>query len=203
MVLGSFSANREDVFVRKILGGNPTWYLDIGSGDPIVHSNTMLFYSQGARGVAVDANRLLVNKYEAKRPDDKALFGAVSDDRERPNVKFYELDPWELSTTNDEALQSAIANGAKVKSVTEVSVIDVDQLLVDHFPYNSKTFLNIDLEGISYKVLSAIDFERFPFSIVAVERDVMTSHATEATNLKGYRLALQRGPTDIWIRSVD
>ena len=39
---GSYSANKEDVFIEKNLqiSGSDTWYLDVGSGHPVIHSNT-------------------------------------------------------------------------------------------------------------------------------------------------------------------
>src|SRR3954453_21218777 len=72
----SFSQQGEDLIVESICGflkiENPT-YLDIGAADPIVSSNTYLFYRKGCRGVLVEPNPAFCRELRRVRPKDTVL----------------------------------------------------------------------------------------------------------------------------------
>lgn len=202
---GSYSANREDVFIEKNLqiSGSDTWYLDVGSGHPFIHSNTYKLYKKGAKGVVVDANEFLVDKHRKKRPRDLACVGACFPDFDKQaEVVFYHLDPWELSTTSDIWYQQALSSGAMLVSKKIVPNLLLSDLLKQHYPKNTaqKKILNIDVEGMSYGLLNSIDLNTYPFDLILVERDSDSDlfMAAADTSISTYEKKGSLGPTDIY-----
>lgn len=197
---GSFSINGEDSYMMsRISQDSKIWYLDIGCGHPTIHSNTYSFYRRGSNGVAIDANKKIVEKYKLARANDSCLWGAVSTNSDNSTITYYELDPWELSTTSDIWLSEALKNGASLVSTSNVPTLDINRVLSDSWPAeNICRILNIDVEGISYAILNQIDFSKFPFDIIAVERD----NYTDSFNISSdtYNLERRLGPTDIYVR---
>jgi hypothetical protein len=202
----SYSANGEDLLIKSLMDeGLSVWYLDIGAGDPRIHSNTYKFYQTGSYGVAVDANKGLLAQFAAVRPRDTTVWGAITRDGARgSSVVYWQLDPWELSTTSPNAMREAVNNGARVVSKSEVPAVDVNNILQADFPVDgSVTLLNVDVEGISYGVLNTIDFSRFPFDYVLVERDSPDerfAYAESESLPRRYLRIGTLGPTDAYSR---
>ncbi len=202
----SYSANGEDLLIKtRVDDGLEVWYLDIGAGDPRIHSNTYRFYQQGAKGVAVDANRSLLAKFSKVRPRDTTVWGAITRDNSLgSSVIYWQLDPWELSTTDPHSMREAVNNGARVLSEAQVPAVDVNGILEPTYPVDGRvTLLNVDVEGISYEVLNSIDFARFPFDYVLVERDSPDekfAHAESGSLSNDYVRIGSLGPTDAYSR---
>ena len=206
VVKKSYSANGEDLLIRSLIGDrNDVWYFDVGAGDPRIHSNTYGFYRQGADGVAIDANSDLLAKFKKARPRDTTIWGAIATNGGlSDSVTYWTLDPWELSTTDAGALQRALANGARIISSDELPIVDVNGVLGSAFPSDDRLkLLNVDIEGISYEVLNLIDFSRFSFDYVLVERDSIDDafdHAVAGSGPGSYVKVAAVGPTDLYSR---
>ena len=204
---GSYSANKEDIFIEKNLQipGSNTWYLDVGSGHPVVHSNTYKLYKKGAKGVVVDANEFLVETHRKKRPRDVACIGACFPYFDKQaKVVFYHLDPWELSTTSEIWYQQAMRSGALLVSKNIVPNLMLSDLLREHYPRNTtqKKILNVDVEGMSYALLNSIELEAYPFDLILVERDSDSDQFNAATDASNsiYEKKGSLGPTDIYAK---
>jgi hypothetical protein len=99
--------------------------------------------------VVVDANEFLVDTHRKKRPRDLACVGACFPDFDKQaEVVFYQLDPWELSTTSDIWYQQALSSGAMLVSKKIVPNLLLSDLLKQHYPKNTaqKKILNIDVD---------------------------------------------------------
>jgi len=74
----SFSSDGEDFalikYLSKIKNGN---YIDIGSHQPVRHSNTFLFYLLGWKGICVDPLPSLKKKYRFIRGRDMFINAGV------------------------------------------------------------------------------------------------------------------------------
>jgi hypothetical protein len=206
VVLKSYSANGEDLFIRSLIGDRrAVWYFDVGAGDPKLHSNTYGFYLRGAEGVAIDANKDLLTKYGKARPRDTTIWGAITRDSDLTGfATYWRLDPWELSTTDRSAMERAVKNGARILSEDRFPAVDVNGILGSTFPRDDRvTLLNVDIEGISFEVLNGIDFTRFPFDYILVERDsvVDTFERAQSGSAPGsFMMVGSLGPTDAYAR---
>jgi FkbM family methyltransferase len=143
-----------DLFPKDYVGS----YIDIGSADPILMSNTYLLYQQGWRGICIDPVPKHIAAHEERRPDDIALRLAIGDaDLE---VLFYENQdcPSVSTTVPTEAakmMQETINISAyEVQMKTMASLID--QMHLNPAP----DLLSIDVEGNERAVLEGIPFEQ-------------------------------------------
>src|SRR5271169_435695 len=95
----SFSQSGEDIIVRqlfKLRGINNPSYLDIGANDPFRINNTARFYKKGSRGINVEANPMLIKRFEKFRPHDINLnVGIAGSEGE---MDFYIMNDDTLST---------------------------------------------------------------------------------------------------------
>ena len=73
----SFAQNFEDLQVRKILGRDPTSYLDVGASHPVWNSVTMASYLAGNRGLTVDMRAETGALHKKYRGRDQHISGCV------------------------------------------------------------------------------------------------------------------------------
>ena len=87
----SWSEQGEDLIIeslRRSLGiANPT-YLDIGAAEPILNSNTYLFYRKGCRGVLIEPNPTLCKALVSVRPGDRTVNAGIGFD-DRTEADYY------------------------------------------------------------------------------------------------------------------
>jgi len=170
-IIGSHSQYYEDVFLASIFRGKENgYYIDIGANDPDELSNTKSFYLRGWRGINVEPNRILFEKFLAAREEDvniNAGIGAAASEK-----TFFETDPHTLSTFNKEEILGPVRNGeARIVSEKSVPIMTLRDLFRIHVRGKQVDFLSVDTEGFDYEVLSGNDWERNRPSVVVVEMD--------------------------------
>lgn len=78
----NYSWEGEDILVNKLMrdlfGIQKGFYVDIGARHPFVLSNTALLYSQGRRGINIDAMPGSMALFETHRPEDINLEIAIA-----------------------------------------------------------------------------------------------------------------------------
>lgn len=177
-------------------------YVDVGSNDPILDSNTFGLYLRGWRGIAVEPQERYRARHSAIRPCDHLIDAAAwSFDGSvqltvprgtafgwaKTGEHIPEQDQWDL-TKNGRFLVRA----RTMKSIAEeCSLGQVD-------------FLSVDVEGSTREVMMGWDWERVPPRLVCVEKSEYTnwSLATHRENVQdwqhilddaGYRFCLDDG----------
>jgi hypothetical protein len=171
VVSKSKSLNKEDVLFSKLIKiPKECFYFEVGSGHYKFHSNTYSLYRGGAKGVVIDANKSLLIEFARKRKRDITVWGAIG--FSGSSVKFYQLDPWELSTADFDWYQKALVSGARLVKVEDVPRIEINEIMDQFWPTEKcQTLLSIDIEGLSVQCLKQIDLRKFPFDIIMVEKD--------------------------------
>ena len=176
----SNSLDLEDIKINKLLINNfdsidykNIQIFDIGSGHPKIHSNSYFFYKKGSHTVAIDTNKKLINLFQKIRKKDTALFGAVSDDKSN-EIFFYEMSPWELSTINEEWYKYTLeTTNSSLVSKHKVPILNISKVLEKHYNFQKQLhILMIDIEGESLNLVNAINFQKFQFDILLVEKDL-------------------------------
>lgn len=150
------------------------FYLDIGCNDPIKFSNTFGLYCNGWRGICVDANLGLINKFKKTRKLDHAVHAAVSDQEEVVDFYFSDLDlvsTMHVPFTEGEWKEQ----NYKLKEVKKMKTVTLNTILKDfeqddrsHF-LNKIDLLSIDVEGHDFNVLKSIDLNKYRPSIIVIE----------------------------------
>ena len=135
-------------------------YLDLGANKPIEMSNTYFFYQQGARGVLLEANPLLIPELEQKRSGDIILNQAVTE-KSNENVIFHVLNLDGLSKIGDISDILAKNPNAKLMQSIKIKTISVNDIIKNYFQEKAPVILNLDIEGLELEILKNIDFEKY------------------------------------------
>jgi len=196
----SFSSDGEDFalikYLSKIKNGN---YIDIGSHQPVRHSNTFLFYLLGWRGVCVDPLPALKNKYRFIRRRDKFINAAVfsSKSMSQEDFNFYYYKNHTDNSTFDPARVKELSTnfGREPSSIISVPKITVSEILSssEEFFGESKEIqlLNLDIEGFEIDILEDLFSHNVCPWVVCVEELGQTAETLQ--NGEIYKLMKNNG----------
>jgi hypothetical protein len=167
----SFSQSSEDLILKNLLGLGSSkkrgFYIDIGSGRPITHSNTYTLYRHGWHGILVDPIPLNRSLSRIIRPRDTFIHACVSD--QSGISDFFELKDYSYSTTKREVADELIRNGtAKLIRHYRIPKITLSELF-PLIPEDKTCILFIDAEGDDLTILESNDFDLFAPDIVVIE----------------------------------
>lgn len=167
-------------------------YIDIGAHHPVNISNTALLYKRGSRGVNVEANPNLIEAFHQLRPDDVNLNCGVSD--QPGSMTFYMIDKWSGRNTfvKASAEQFVRENPAfRIELEIPIEVVTVDQIIEKHCGGAFPDFMSIDVEGLEYRILKSITYERWAPKLICAEicgegRAEKEKEISEFLQRKGY-----------------
>lgn len=161
----SWSQGGEDLALLSIFADEiDGTYFDIGAHHPSRFSVTRHLYQRGWTGVNVDANRLLIKKFNEDRTKDINLFCAVG---EKDFYDFAIFKEPALSTVNQEWKAKFILEGNDVASIEKVPGRRLRSIYDEYFGEAAVDLLTIDAEGADFEILHSMDFDslsraRFP-----------------------------------------
>ena len=164
----TYSQTGEDMIIQKILESVTNgFYVEIGSNEPVQHSNTFGLYLKGWRGITVDANAAMVAMHRKVRPNDTAVCAAVSD--EEKEVTFYEFDMDEISTI-DADFYAMNKDQQRVNRQTTLTTRTLNSIMVENLPSETSIdLLSIDVEGHDFNVLKSIDLKMYRPKLIVIE----------------------------------
>lgn len=171
----SFSQSGEDSIIKYILDTigrqikNCT-YLDLGANHASLLSNTYSFYSQGARGVLLEANPELARELTEKRPEDVVINKCLAE-KSSGKLNFYIMNGDGLSTTDYQSAQNFIKENPSLEITKTISVdsVTINEIITEYFPEKAPDIMNIDIEGMELAILKTTDFEKFRPLIIICE----------------------------------
>lgn len=164
----NYSQTGEDAVIRSLLDESvPGIYVDVGCHDPVRSSNTLSLYLHGWRGINVDANPRLIDRFKRVRRRDVAICAVISD--QEGDIVFHEFDDELVSTVATEALPEWQSKWKKrgervVKARTLNAVLEENAT-----PGMDIGLLSIDVEGHDLNVLRSVDLDRFRPKLIVVE----------------------------------
>jgi len=199
-----YSQFGEDTILQKYLQENKGFYLDIGSGDPVRGSNTFFLYKKGWSGILIDP--LTRNIFSSKiiRRKDKIIQGLVG--AINKNYPFFEMYPYEYSTTDNEIVKDLIDKGrAKLVKKVQLNTFSVSELKLN-INLDEPSLLNVDCEGLDLEVLKTIDLKTIKFRVICVEDfdfDPVSksSEINQYLAVNGYEIVDRAGPSSIYVKS--
>ena len=169
----SYSQCGEDRIIAFLCGNmgiaRPT-YLDVGANDPIKLSNTYLFYRFGCRGVCVEPNPLLHDKFLITRPNDVCLNLGVGPETQG-SMPFYQFgaEASGLSTfSRTHADENSRFYSHVVERTIQVPVKSINSILDEYFD-SPPDLLSIDVEGLDLDILKSVNFEVHRPKIICAE----------------------------------
>lgn len=202
--LKSYSQFGEDIVLQHLLPDQVGTYIDIGSGHPIVGSNTYLLYQRGWSGVLVDPIETNISESRETRPRDVCIQAACGQESTEV-VTFYEYDIYEYSTTSAERVLELTKLGHLVTKTYTVESVNVNDLLAKT-TNKSPLVLCIDVEGAEFNVLRQIKWDMFsPEYIVVEEWNPPLTRHTDISNYlfeRGYKVRGVAGLSSIYVRDI-
>jgi len=170
-VLKSFSQNKEDLIIEKILGYKINSYIDIGSNHPVKFNNTYRFYLYGAHGINIEPNLSLIKSYQQIRPKDKNLHLGIA--KQRGSLIFYQLDPDVDSTFSQKQAMEKVRSGCVLLNQYPVKTSTLKNIFLKYFKNKKLDLLSIDTEGYDYQILQSNNWRRFRPKIICVEDNTL------------------------------
>jgi FkbM family methyltransferase len=206
----SFSQHGEDLVIydhlHRIKPAERGIYVDAGCFDPSLFSNTRLLSLMGWRGINIDADSFVIEKFNAARPRDTNICAALScSERELHYVSTGALFSARLvAEENLPNVPNPITNSMKVRTLSLDSVLRNTQK-------NNETidFLDIDCEDHDLEVLRGIDLNRHHPHLISIEAHTISQAKEQEDFLAGweYELVARCGPSLIfrnkrWFREM-
>ena len=184
----------EDIFIRRFFKNEKKgFYVDIGSYHPIKGSLTYYLFKKGWKGLNVDLSKVSVDLFKISRPNDYNINVAITD-------FDGETEYFESGAINQ---QNSLVS-EKDKKKIKIKAYKLNTLL-DDFNILEIDYLNIDVEGNEFKVISTFDFEKFHPKLISIEQNIYNSEkifGEECHKLllaKNYFLASKIGVTCIYV----
>ena len=200
----SFSQLGEDrtlwwIFSEKQNG----FYVDIGCNHPFNYSNTALLHVRnGWSGVNVDLDPRSIALFQEARPSDINVVAAVGREAGQMEATIFAQSS-EMNTLG--ALAPHLEHLPHEKRMVEV--LPLAALLDRHVPPQTPIdFLNVDVEGFDFEVLSSNDWTRYQPTVIAVEMPGLNMAALAAHPIhalmtaQGYTLLSHTVITSIYRR---
>jgi FkbM family methyltransferase len=172
----SYSQCGEDLLIRflfNLLGVARPSYIDLGAHHPSYLSNTKKLYSEGCRGINIEANPDLIASFRRYRSKDVNLnIGIVADDRDGEAVEFYVMNVPALSTFSaEEARRLETETSIRIVEKVSVPVRGLSSVIDEYRAGVFPDLLTVDIEGTDALVVPALSrtpVERRP-KVVCIE----------------------------------
>ena len=192
-----FAEFGEDIFVRRFFQNqNQGFYVDVGCYHPIKSSLTYYLYRKNWRGLNIDLSAVSIDLFKFSRPKDFNIQAAITDFDGK--TFYYENSPINQQNSLDEK------DGNKI----EVDAYKLNTLLEKN-KIKSFDYLNIDVEGNEYKVISSIDFKKYNPKLISIEfnnyeiEELINSEIHKCMKKNNYKLISKFGVTCFYIRDKD
>ena len=187
----------EDILINRFFRKkNDGFYVDIGCYHPIKGSLTYYLYKKGWRGLNVDLSKVSIDLFKLARPKDYNIHAAVADfDGE---THFFENGMINQQNT----LENNGANLKKIKIIAFKLQTLLEKLNIKHID-----FLNVDVEGSDYKVISSLDLNKIRPKMICIEenkydiKDIINDIIQSFMNSNDYFLFSRIGVSSIYIDS--
>jgi len=160
-----FSQTGEDIIIKNLLGNKESgFYVDVGCHHPTRISNTFGLYLNGWKGVCIDANQNLTEKFQKVRLNDIVIHALISDIEEEQVYIEYQKEAFN-------AIGSLLAADAgNIKSMRKFNTKRLEDILDEHnASIKSFDLLTIDVEGYELKVLKSLNIDKYRPTLICVE----------------------------------
>lgn len=161
----SFSHTGEDLHILSLLNNKKNgFYVEVGSNNPIVHSNSFKLYLNGWNGILIDANPNLIISSKKIRKKDICINALISD--KKNNSNFYLSKNSNYSSLDIEHVKSK----DEIQQVLKMETKTLDDILESHSDICTNIdLLMIDVEGHDYEVLKSINLLKYKPNLIIIE----------------------------------
>lgn len=205
----TYAQHGEDILIVDIfaqLGIDKPSYLDLGAHRPDDISNTKLLYERGSRGVNIEANPNLIKLFiDARAEDTNVCAAVVHAEQEDEGLPFYMFD--DLSGLNTFSKQDADVfhqqSGIdyETKTLVGTEFLSLKTIIERYCKGKYPHFINCDIEGFDYAILSQLDQNlEMPAVVCAEVRTHDSRRFTLMMEGKGFCARARMGENIIYTR---
>lgn len=176
-------------------GKKDGFYVDIGAHNGIDISNTLLFENLGWKGFCVEANPNTFSALQKNRKCDcynLAVFSKNIGTMKMATTSASELDSLEVNLTDNHRKRMQSEGGRdEALQYIEVQSATFNEIMAHYPNITHIDFISLDVEGGEFEVLKGIDFDKYTFSLMAIEHNNVRKSIENITALleqKGYRM---------------
>lgn len=168
----SYSQCGEDMIIDFVITNHfliesPT-YVDIGAHDPRHISNTAYFYEKGCRGINIEPNPLLFEKFLKHRRNDINLNVGIAD--RNGVLPFYVLDAPSMSTFSLNEVETLVRNhGFKLEKILPICVRTFFDVIAEYADHKCPDIIFLDAEGYENIIVESIDFSIHRPKVICIE----------------------------------
>ena len=177
----------EDEFIIEYFKGKQKGiYLDIGCFNPFMYSNTCLLHQKGWRGINIDINPTSIDLFNIARPNDFNICTTVNN--EKKLFEVYLDDPFSpLNTLDSKFYKNLDKSFSTNKKNISVESKSIDEIISLSDIKTDIDFINIDVEGNDYKILTQIDVQKLKPKLISIEtHNVDGSESENFQNINDY-----------------
>ncbi len=170
------------IFYKKIKRGEKGVFVDVGAYHPIIYSNTYFFYKLGWRGINIDACPGSMKKFIKKRPYDTNL--EIGIDEIAGESTFYVLNKKSTMNTFSKSNLQKHNMLDMVQKEVKVKTSTIEEILDNYLENQEIDFLNVDAEGVDFKVLKSNNWLKYRPNVIIVEiqcKDIEDVKANETS----------------------
>ena len=165
-------------------------YLDIGCFHPFMYNNTCLLHRKGWRGINIDINPTSIDLFNIVRPNDINLCTTINETKK--TFEVYYDDPFSPVNTLDKQFYEKL----KIKSNKDTKKLTVEsksmkEILNISKIDNSIDFINLDVEGMDYKILQNINLNQLKPKLISVETHNV--NGTKSNNFESILTLMKKG----------
>lgn len=194
----SFSQVGEDIIINYLFNQleiiHPT-YLEVGTNLPVRGNNTYYFYNKGSRGVCIEPDPELYKIIVKKRPGDVVLnIGIGLSNIQSASLYVFPAgyEGWNTFSEKEAKIRES-ESGIKVKKAVKIELRNINDVISAHFN-NCPNLISIDVEGLDFKILQSLDFNRFRPEVFCIEtisfstknKEEKLTYIIDYLNTKGY-----------------
>lgn len=164
----------EDLILNEFLGDIETgFFVDIGAYNPILFSNTYLFYLKGWRGINIDARPGSMVEFNQIRPEDSNLEIAIGE--EEKTLTYYMFDEPALNGFSKSISEERNSNTPfQIIKTIQLPVKRLETILDQYMPNNTNiSFMSIDVEGLDLEVLKSNNWDKYRPEMILAETSVI------------------------------
>ena len=161
-------------------------YLDIGCFNPFMYSNTCLLHQKGWMGINIDINPTSIDLFNIARPNDFNICTTVNN--EKKLFEVYLDDPFSpLNTLDSKFYKNLDKSFSTNKKSISVESKSIDEIISLSDIKTDIDFINIDVEGSDYKILTQIDIQKLKPKLISIEtHNVDGSESENFQNINDY-----------------
>ena len=142
------------------------FYVDIGAHHPKRFSNTFHFYKRGWNGINIDAD---MKFFKHRRLRDINVEAVITPNKVEGMIAVYKYQEPALNTTNYIRVKELENEGIKPIKEQFVSASNIEPILKKYSAPQHIDFLNIDVEGNDYGILTSFPFNKYRPEIILIE----------------------------------